>query len=127
MEKRIKNLESQVQQLYTMLYSQRARSVEKIIGNKVVDTETLINEFECLLDCIEDKRYYNQFWKLVNYVERFDRDLAACTVQDSPSHVNAISTTDCKVSHTIYQIDLCRKNIFDCLQDRGLLALGFVI
>lgn len=77
MEKRIKNLESQVQQLYTMLYSQRARSVEKIIGNKVVDTETLINEFECLLDCIEDKRYYNQFWKLVNYVERFDRDLAA--------------------------------------------------
>ena len=77
MEEKIKELEQRVDILYTMLYAQRARSVERIIMKNETDTEILREEFERLLDCIEDKRFSNQFWKLIRYVEGFDRCFAA--------------------------------------------------
>ena len=77
MEERIKELEQRVDILYTMLYAQRARSVGRIIMNHITDTEVLREEFDSLLDCIEDKRFSNQFWKLIHYVEGFDRGFAA--------------------------------------------------
>ena len=72
MEKKIIELEERVDKLYTMLYSQRARSVNHIITNNITDTELISEELEKLLDCIEDKRFYNQFWKLIQYTEKFD-------------------------------------------------------
>lgn len=77
MEKRIEQLEKRVDWLYTMMHCQRARSVDRIIWNKVKDEAVLREEFECLLDCIEDERFSNQFWKLIKYVETFDRGFAA--------------------------------------------------
>ena len=80
MEKKIKELEERVDKLYTMLYSQRARSVNHIIMNNITDTEVISEELEKLLDCIEDKRFYNQFWKLIQYTEKFDDKGADTTV-----------------------------------------------
>lgn len=77
MEKKIKELEERVDKLYTMLYSERARSVERIIMKNITDTEVISEELEKLLDCIEDKRFYNQFWKLIQYTENFDTDITA--------------------------------------------------
>lgn len=77
MDKKIEELEKRVDWLYTMMYSQRARSVERIIWKKVKDEDVLREEFECLLDCIEDQRFSNQFWKLIKYVETFDHGFAA--------------------------------------------------
>ena len=66
MEKKIKELDSQ-----------RSRSVNHIIMNNITDTEVISEEFEKLLDCIEDKRFYNQFWKLIQYTETFDTYITA--------------------------------------------------
>jgi len=77
MEEKIKELEQRVDILYTMLYAQRARSVDRIIWKKVKDEDVLREEFESLLDCIEDERFSNQFWKLIKYVESFDTGFAA--------------------------------------------------
>ena len=77
MEKKIKELEERVDKLYTMLYSERARSVDRIIMKNITDTEVISEELEKLLDCIEDKRFYNQFWKLIQYTEKFDTDITA--------------------------------------------------
>ena len=77
MEERIKELERRVDILYTMLYAQRVRSVERIIMKHETDTEVLREEFERLLDYIEDKGFSNQFWKLIRYVEGFDIGFAA--------------------------------------------------
>lgn len=77
MEEKIKELEKRVDWLYTMMYCQRARSVDRLIRNKVKDEDVLREEFECLLDCIEDERFSNQFWKLIKYVESFAHGFAA--------------------------------------------------
>ena len=77
MEKKIIELEERVDKLYTMLYSQRARSVNHIIMNNITDTEVISEELEKLLDCIEDKRFNNQFWKLIQYTETFDTYITA--------------------------------------------------
>lgn len=72
MEERMELLEKKVDWLYTMMYCQRVRSVERIIRNKIKDEEILREEFESLLDCIDDERFSNQFWKLIQYVEKYD-------------------------------------------------------
>ena len=43
----------------------------------MTDSDVLRAEFENLLDCVEDQRFSNQFWKLIRYVEGFDLGLAA--------------------------------------------------
>lgn len=77
MEEKIKELELRVNILYTVLYTERLRSVNKLIENKVTDTAALSEELDRCLDCIEDELILNQFWKLINYVETFDWYLGA--------------------------------------------------
>ena len=77
MDEKIKQLEKRVDKLYTMLYAQSARAVNRIIMDQVTDTDIISEELERLLDCIEDERFYNQFWKLIQYTEKFDTDITA--------------------------------------------------
>ena len=72
METRLKELEDKVDKLYMVLYAERVRSVDRIIANKITDTEVLSEELDKLLDYIEIDRFANQFWKLIKYVEQFD-------------------------------------------------------
>ena len=72
METRLKELEDKVDKLYMALYAERVRSVDRIIANKITDTEILSEELDKLLDYIEIDRFADQFWKLIKYVEQFD-------------------------------------------------------
>ena len=72
MEARLKELEDKVDKLYRGLYAERVRSVDRIIANKITDTEVLSEELDKLLDYIEIDRFADQFWKLIHYVEQFD-------------------------------------------------------
>ena len=72
MEARLKELEDKVDKLYMVLYAERVCSVDRIIANKITDTEVLSEELDKLLDCIEIDRFADQFWKLIHYVEQFD-------------------------------------------------------
>ena len=72
MEARLKELEDKVDKLYRGLYAERVRSVDRIIANKITDTEVLSEELDKLLDYIEIDRFADQFWKLIKYVEQFD-------------------------------------------------------
>lgn len=75
MEEKIKELERKIDSLYLALYYELMCSIDKLINNKVTDTEELSYTLERCLCCIEDKRIEYQFWKLINYVETFDRGL----------------------------------------------------
>ena len=77
MEEKIKELEMKIDSLYIALYYELMSSIEKLIDNKVTDTEELSYTLERCLCCIEDKRIANQFWKLINYVETFELGLGA--------------------------------------------------
>ncbi len=77
MEKKLQELDERVEQLYTALYCERVRSVDRLIKNNITDYDELSQELDRLLDYGDNEKFMKLFWKLVNYVEKFDQGLGA--------------------------------------------------
>ena len=56
------------------LYKYR-ENVDYIIENKVTDEEYIEAAFEQIMDYYDDEEFLELFWKLINYVEKFDKGI----------------------------------------------------
>ena len=50
-------------------------NVDYIIENKVTDEEYIEAAFEQIMDYYDDEEFLELFWKLIGYVEKFDRGI----------------------------------------------------
>ena len=50
-------------------------NVDYIIENKVTDEEYIEDAFEQIMDYYDDEEFLELFWKLINYVEKFDKGI----------------------------------------------------
>ena len=77
MENKLRELEERVDQLYTALYCEQIRAVDRLIKNNITDYDELSQELDRLLDYGDNEIFKKLFWKLINYVEKFDQGLGA--------------------------------------------------
>lgn len=59
------------------IYTTCTQELEDIEKNKITDEEVLNNLFERTSCLAEDDWFYNLCYKLINYVETFDRNLGS--------------------------------------------------
>lgn len=64
-----------VEKIKSVMYEKCQRDVEFIISNKITDENRIDMVFDEIMDFFEDESFLNLFWKLVNYVETFDRGI----------------------------------------------------
>jgi hypothetical protein len=58
-------------------YAQCEAEYESIVGNGVTNESRIDALFDQIWSFIEEERFHDLFWKLVNYVETFDMGLGA--------------------------------------------------
>ena len=50
-------------------------NVDHIIENKITDEEHIEAVFEQIIDYYDDEEFLELFWKLIGYVEKFDKGI----------------------------------------------------
>lgn len=73
----LKELEYKVHSMKVYIYTTCTQELEDIEKNKITDEEVLNNLFERISCLAEDDWFYNLCYKLINYVETFDRYLGS--------------------------------------------------
>lgn len=75
MPNEIKELEYKIHSIKVYIYTACTQELEDIKKNKITDEEILDNFFERMSCLAADEWFYNLCYKLINYVETFDRYL----------------------------------------------------
>ena len=70
-----KELEYKLHSMKVFIYTTCTQEFESIEKNKITDEEVLNNFFERISCLAEDEWFYNLCYKLINYVETFDKCL----------------------------------------------------
>ena len=70
-----KELEYKLHSMKVFIYTTCTQEFESIEKNKITDEEVLNNFFERISCLAEDEWLYNLCYKLINYVETFDKYL----------------------------------------------------
>ena len=68
-------LEYKLHSMKVFIYTTCTQEFESIEKNKITDEEVLNNFFERISCLAEDEWFYNLCYKLINYVETFDKYL----------------------------------------------------
>lgn len=77
MDKELFDAIKRVEKIKSVMYEKCQRDVENIIANKITDEHRIDMVFDEIMDFFEDEDFLKLFWKLVNYVETFDRGIGA--------------------------------------------------
>lgn len=75
MENELENALSRLEQLKKLHYYQCREDVKRIMEDNNTDGDYIESTLDRLLNCYEDEQFLELFWKLINYVETFDRDI----------------------------------------------------
>lgn len=70
-----KELEYKLHSMKVFIYTTCTQEFESIEKNKITDEEVLNNFFERISCLAEEEWFYNLCYKLINYVETFDKYL----------------------------------------------------
>ena len=70
-----KELEYKLHSMKVFIYTTCTQEFESIEKNKITNEEVLNNFFERISCLAEDEWFYNLCYKLINYVETFDKYL----------------------------------------------------
>lgn len=70
-----KELEYKLHSMKVFIYTTCTQEFESIEKNKITDEEVLNNFFERISCLAEDEWFYDLCYKLINYVETFDKYL----------------------------------------------------
>ena len=70
-----KELEYKLHSMKVFIYTTCTQEFESIEKNKITDEEVLNSFFERISCLAEDEWFYNLCYKLINYVETFDKYL----------------------------------------------------
>lgn len=70
-----KELEYKLHSMKVFIYTTCTQEFESIEKNKITDEEVFNNFFERISCLAEDEWFYNLCYKLINYVETFDKYL----------------------------------------------------
>lgn len=73
----LKEIKDTLHFLKMYVYTTLQQEVEAIQKNKVTDEETLVALFDRIMIMTEDEFFHNLYYKLINYVETFDRDFGS--------------------------------------------------
>ena len=63
--------------LKNRVYAQCAAEYENIVENSITNERRINALFDHIWNFIEDDRFHDLYWKLVNYVETYDTGLGA--------------------------------------------------
>ena len=75
MENELENALSRLEQLKKLHYFQCREDVKRIMEENNTDGDYIESTLDRLLNFYEDEQFLELFWKLINYVETFDRDI----------------------------------------------------
>ena len=75
MENELENALSRLEQLKKLHYYQCREDVKRIMEENITDGDYIESTLDRLLNFYEDEQFLDLFWKLINYVETFDRDI----------------------------------------------------
>jgi len=75
MENELKQALERLEQLKKSHYYQCREDVKRIMEDNNTDGDYIESTLDRLLNCYEDEQFLELFWKLINYVETFDRDI----------------------------------------------------
>lgn len=77
MEEKLRAAIQKIERLKNKAFAQCEAEYESIVGNGVTDESRIDALFDQIWNFVEDDRFHDLFWKLVNYVETFDTGLGA--------------------------------------------------
>ena len=77
MDKELFDAIKRVEKIKSVMYEKCQRDADNIIANKITDEHRIDMVFDEIMDFFEDEDFLKLFWKLVNYVETFDRGIGA--------------------------------------------------
>ena len=75
MENELENALSRLEQLKKLHYYRCREDVKRIMEENNADGDYIESTLDRLLNFYEDEQFLELFWKLINYVETFDRDI----------------------------------------------------
>ena len=75
MQNELENALSRLEQLKKLHYYQCREDVKRIMEENNTDGDYIESTLNRLLNFYEDEQFLELFWKLINYVETFDRDI----------------------------------------------------
>ena len=75
MENELENALSRLEQLKKSHYYQCREDVKRIMVENNTDGDYIESTLDRLLNFYEDEQFLELFWKLINYVETFDRGI----------------------------------------------------
>lgn len=75
MENELENALSRLEQLKKLHYYQCREDVKRIMEENNTDGDYIESTLDRLLNYYEDEQFLDLFWKLINYVETFDRGI----------------------------------------------------
>lgn len=75
MENELKQALERLEQLKKSHYYQCREDVKRIMEENNTDGDYIESTLDRLLNFYEDEQFLELFWKLINYVETFDRDI----------------------------------------------------
>ena len=72
-----RNIMARLDELKPIAYQHYQAEYRRIVENQIEDEETLERLFDHIWCFVDYEEYHALFWKLINYVETFDRGLGA--------------------------------------------------
>lgn len=67
----------EIEKLKSQMYSLCVEELDSIVQNNIQDEKRIDKLFDHLLDFYYDGKFMDLFWKLIKYVESYDRGLGA--------------------------------------------------
>lgn len=77
MDKDLRSAVQRIQMLKNKMYAQCEAEYESIVRNRITDESRIDTLFDQIFGFIEEDRFHDLYWKLINYVETYDVALGA--------------------------------------------------